>query len=181
MSVARRGGPLVAGVLLAAVVAGCEAPTVPPPAPWPPVSSPSPAGPQDLMSGIAQTITRAGLGYDVRQGEIEDGATSYQPCDLLISEPTRAQGGPVELDTVWAAGIEVDPVASFQTARGPRTVLDVRVFALPDDAAAEAAAAEVRSARCPGGDFGLTIADATARRDSRTVAIGATRARLTAR
>jgi hypothetical protein len=176
-----RGRPLVVGVLLLAGLAGCAEQSVPPPPPAPSVN-PAPSGlttePQALMATIGGVIERAGVGDDIQQGEIESGATAYQPCGLLVSDASRAAGSGLQLDAVWAAGLEVDPVSSFQNA-GPSTVLDVRVVYLPDDAAAAAAAARVRAARCPSGEFPLNIGLATARWGARTVTVGSTQARLT--
>lgn len=131
------------------------------------------------MATIGALIEQAGVGDDIRQGEIETGELPYTPCDLLVAEPSRSEGSGLPLDAVWAAGLEVDPVASFQSVQGPKTVLDVRVVRLSDGSAAAAAAAGVRTARCPNGEFPLNIGLATARRGSRTVTVGATTARLT--
>jgi hypothetical protein len=83
------------------------------------------------------------------------------------------------LDADWSAAIDVNPVTSISSVHGPETIMEIRVFHLHDAAAAAAAAAKVRAATCPKADFALAIGMATARRGSRTVAIGSTRARLT--
>ncbi|MEU4773460.1 hypothetical protein [Micromonospora sp. NPDC023644] len=177
-----RGGTFIASVLVMAGLAGCVEQPVPQPPPPPsvnPVPSALPDDPQALMTTIRGLAEQAGVGDDIRQGEIETGEARYEPCDLLIAEPNRAQGGGLPLDAVWAASLEVNPMSSFGSIGRPTTVLDVRVARLPDAAAAGAAATTVRTARCPGGEFRLVIGQASARWAARTVPIGSTSARLT--
>jgi hypothetical protein len=173
-----RKGPFVASVLVTAGLAGCVEQPVPPPPPPPsvnPAPSVLPDDPQALMAALGGLVERAGVGDDVRQGEIETGETRYAPCDLLVAEPRAA----LRLGAEWAAGLEVNPVPSFQNIERPTTLLDVRVVRLPDASAAVAAATEVRAARCPSGEFRLTIGQASARWGARTVTIDSTSTRLT--
>ncbi|GIF75901.1 hypothetical protein Asi02nite_54190 [Asanoa siamensis] len=170
---------LVSLLVVAAGLAGCVA-EPPPPAPAPPVSpapSPSTSGPEALMATIGQAIEDAAFGEDVRLGEIDDGRTSYAPCDLLVVEPDKANW--LKLESDWSSGLEVNPVSSFGSLHGPKTVMDVKVFHLKDAAAAEAAATKARTAPCSRADAPLSIGFATAKRGSRTVEVGATPARLT--
>ncbi|MEV4536518.1 hypothetical protein AB0J82_22295 [Asanoa sp. NPDC049518] len=125
-------------------------------------------------------IDEGGFGNEVEQSEIEPGSSSHATCDLLIADPDApGNAGWLPLDADWSAGIDVDPVTSISGLHGPKTTMEIRVFHLHDDAAAVAAAAKVRAATCSTADFELTIGLATARRDSRTVAIGSRQARLT--
>jgi hypothetical protein len=173
-----RKGPFIAGVLVTAGLAGCVEQPVPPPPPPPSVNPAPPALPNDpqaLMAAIRGLVEQAGVGDDIRQGEIETGETQYTPCDLLVAE----SGAALRLGAEWAAGLEVNPVPSFQNIERPTTLLDVRVVRLPDASAAVAAATKVRTARCPSGEFRLTIGQASARWGARTVTIDSTSARLT--
>jgi hypothetical protein len=131
------------------------------------------------MAAVHGLVERVDIGDDIRQGEIEPGEAWYEPCDLLVTGPQRAKGSGMHLDAVWAAGLEVNAVPSFQNIRPPMTLLDVRVVHLPDAAAATAAATRARTARCPSDEFRLNIGQASARWGSRTVTIDSTSARLT--
>ncbi|MEH0931108.1 hypothetical protein [Micromonospora sp. CPCC 205558] len=99
------------------------------------------------MATIGGLVKQAGVGDDIRQGEIETGEAWYEPCDLLIADPDRAKGARLQLNAVWAAGLEVNPVPSFQNIQPPMTLFDVRVVHLPDASAAVAAATKARTAR----------------------------------
>ncbi|MEU8112825.1 hypothetical protein [Micromonospora sp. NPDC048947] len=176
-----RGKPLIASVLVLAGLAGCveqPVPSAPPPSVTP-TRSALPDEPQALMATIGGLVQQAGVGNNIRQGEIETGEAQYEPCDLLIADPHRAKGAGLQLDAVWAAGLEVNPVASFQNIQAPTTLLDVRVVHLPDASAAVAAATRARTARCPSDEFRLNIGQATARWGSRALTIESTSARLT--
>ncbi|MEV0719505.1 hypothetical protein [Asanoa sp. NPDC050611] len=171
-------------VVLVAGLSGCMAESAPPPpVPTPSVSvapSPSETGPAALMATIGRVIDEGGLGNEIEQREIEPGGSSHATCDLLIAEPDAPGNADwLPLDADWSAGIDVDPVTSIGGVYGPKTIMEIRVFHLHDAVAAAAAAAKVRAAACSKADFGLTIGMATARRGSRTVAIGSTQARLT--
>ncbi|MEV4717238.1 hypothetical protein AB0J94_08570 [Micromonospora noduli] len=131
------------------------------------------------MATVGGLVEQAGVGDDIRQGEIEIGEAWYEPCDLLTADPDRAKGAGLQLDAVWAAGLEVNPVPSFQNIQTPMTLLDVRVVHLSDASAAVAAETRARTARCPSDDFHLNIGQATARWGSRAVTIDSTSARLT--
>ncbi|MER7335474.1 MULTISPECIES: hypothetical protein [unclassified Micromonospora] len=180
-----RGGPLIASVLVVAGLAGCVEQTAPPPPPPPPPPSVSPASsalprePQAVMATVRGLVERAGVGDDIRPGEIETGEVRYEPCDLLVAESNRAEGSGLRLDAVWSAGLEINPMPSFQNVQSPTTLLDVRVVRLPDASAAVAAATKVHAARCPSDKFRLTIGQASARRGARAVTVDSTSARLT--
>ncbi|WP_444950548.1 hypothetical protein [Micromonospora ureilytica] len=177
-----RRGPLIAGVLVLAGLAGCVEQPVQPAPPTPSVNatrSTLPNEPQALMATIRGLVEQTGVGDDIRQGEIEAGEAWYEPCDLLIADPDRAKDAGLQLDAVWAAGLEVNPVPSFQNIQPPMTLLNVRVFHLPDASAAVAGATRARAARCPSDEFRLNIGQATARWGSRAVTIASTSARLT--
>ncbi|SIM85003.1 hypothetical protein SAMN04489832_2487 [Micromonospora cremea] len=131
------------------------------------------------MAMIGGLVEQTGVGDDIRQGEIETGEAHFEPCDLLITDPNRAMGVGLDLDAVWAAGLEVNPVPSFQNIQPPMTLMDVRVVHLSEDSAAADAANQVRTAKCPSDEFRLNIGQATARWGARTVAVGPTSARLT--
>ncbi len=178
-----RGAAVFVSVVLVAGLSGCVAAPAPAPIPMPSVSvapSPSLAGPEALMRTVGRVIDEGGFGDVVDQSEIEPGGSSHATCDLLVAD--RDAPGYVDwlpLDADWSAAIDVNPVTSISSVRVPKTIMEVRVFHLHDDAAAAAAMAKVRAAPCSQADFALTIGRATARRDSRTVAIGSTQARLT--
>ncbi|MEK8108781.1 hypothetical protein NKG94_35490 [Micromonospora sp. M12] len=83
---------------------------------------------------------------------------------MLVADPDRSAGAAMQLDALWAAGLEANPVQSFQDVQRPTTLLDVQVVHLPDASAAVGAAAKGRSARCPSDKFRLNIGLVTARR-----------------
>lgn len=176
-----RGGAIVAGMLVVAGLAGCVTHAAPPPPPPPsvnPAPSASPNEPEALMATIRGLVKQAGVGDDIREREIEAGEW-YGPCDLLIADPDRSKVGGLELDQVWGAGLEVNPVGIFIDVQPPMTLLDVTVVGLPDAPAAVAAARAVHTARCPKQAFRLNIGMATARWRARTMTIESTSARLT--
>ena len=176
-----RGAAFVAGVLVVAGLAGCVKQAVPPPPPPPSVNhapSASPNEPKALMATIRGLVEQAGVGDDIREREIEAGDW-YGPCDLFIADPDRSNGGGLEFDQVWGAGLEVNPVGIFTAVQPPMTLLDVTVIGLPDAPAAVAAARAVHTARCPKQAFRLNIGMATARWRARTMTIESTSARLT--
>ncbi|MGY4909090.1 hypothetical protein [Micromonospora aurantiaca (nom. illeg.)] len=176
-----RGGSFVAGLLVVLGLAGCVTRADPPPPPAPsvdPAPSASPNQQEALMATIRQLVERTDVGDDIRERTIEVGEP-YDPCDLLIADPDRSDGGGLEFDQVWGAGLEVNPVGTFVDVQPPTTLLNVTVIGLRDASAAAAAARTARTARCPSRDFRLTIGMATARWGTRSMTIGSTNARLT--
>ncbi|MCX5117884.1 hypothetical protein OG992_11885 [Micromonospora sp. NBC_00362] len=166
-------------MLVLAGLAGCVEQPAPPTPSVSATRSALPNEPQALMATIGGLVKQTGVGDDIRQGEIETGEAWYEPCDLLIADPDRAKNTGLQLDAVWSAGLEVNPVPSFQNIQPPMTLLNVRVFHLPDASAAVAGATRARAARCPSEEFRLNIGQATARWGSGAVTIASTSARLT--
>lgn len=131
------------------------------------------------MAVVRHAVDRLSVTGPVPSPTFDAGRQRYEPCDLLVAEPVGWGHTDVGVDTVWAAELEVNAVASFQAVQPPWTIVEINVARLADAPAAAAAGKQARTGTCPGGPFRLTMGTIDAIRESRTLRIGATDARST--